>query len=50
MQANYIPFDGEPYQIEETEGAADLIDVMVALNETGTDWLDHVYTRTETIN
>lgn len=50
MQAEYMPFDGEAYTLEETERAADLIDVMVTLNETGTDWLDQVYTRSETVN
>ena len=50
MQTNYLPFDGQAYEVEQTEQVSELIDVMVALNETGTDWLDQVYTRNETIN
>lgn len=50
MQAEYLPYEGEAYEVEHTDRVADLVDVIVAMNETGTDWLDQVYTRNETIN
>ena len=50
MQANYLPFDGEPYNLEETERASDVLEVALALDQTGVDWLEQVYTRNETVN
>ena len=52
MRADYLPFDGEAYDIGEfeTERTSNLLDTLVALGETGTDWLESLYTRTETVN
>jgi hypothetical protein len=50
MQAEYLPYEGKAYEVEQTEQVSELIDVMLALNETGTDWLDQVYKRNETVN
>lgn len=52
MQADYLPFDGEPYILdeEETERTANALEVFVALDQTGVDWLEKLYTRNETVN
>lgn len=50
MQANYLPFDGEAYVLEETERTSDVLEFAFALDQTGVDWLEQVYTRNETVN
>lgn len=50
MQAEYLPYDSEAYLLEDTDHVADVVDVLAALDQMGTDWLETLYTRNETVN